>query len=87
MHQSDLFHGVDVLDGSRYELVLFFRDAPGIRASWFVRAAMDGDPAAQYGFALSYPEGAHDGKQWLERRRAHRISQKLSTHWLAMHGK
>ena len=81
VHQSDLFHGVDVLDGSRYELVLFFRDAPGIRASWFMRAAMDGDPAAQDGFALSYPEGAHDGQQWLEKACAQDFPEALRIGW------
>lgn len=83
VHQSDLYHGVDVLDGSRYELVLFFRDAPGTRASWFMRAAMDGDPAAQYGFALSYPEGARDGQQWLEKACAQDFPEAL--HALAGH--
>jgi len=73
VHRHDLQHGVEVQDGSRYSLVLFFKDSPKSASDgtcpWYFEAAQGGDAAAQYGWALSLAR-KHDwsnAKMWLEK--------------------
>jgi len=73
VHRYDLHHGVEVQEGSRSELLLFFKDSPDAVADdtspWYCKAAEAGDAAAQYGWALSL-FGQKDylkAKAWLEK--------------------
>lgn len=69
----DLHHGTEVQDGSRFELLLIFKDSPEAAASntspWYRDAAEAGDPSAQYGMALAFlDEGDFAAaRPWLEK--------------------
>lgn len=57
VYRYDLHHGVEVQEGSRFELLLYFKDSPQSAADnsspWYLKAAEAGDASAQYGWALS----------------------------------
>lgn len=57
LFQYDLYHGVDVQEGSQLELVLHFKDSPQAVADgtcpWYWSLAKENHPAGLYGHALS----------------------------------
>uniref|UniRef100_A0A7S2HXR5 Fe2OG dioxygenase domain-containing protein n=1 Tax=Alexandrium andersonii TaxID=327968 RepID=A0A7S2HXR5_9DINO len=57
VYRHDLHHGEEVQEGSRFELVLLFKDSQQAVADdtspWHFKAAEAGDAASQYGCALS----------------------------------
>lgn len=73
VYRSDLHHGVEVQEGSRSELLLYFKDSAQAAANdtspWHLKAAEAGDAAAQYGWALSLI-GQKDyarAREWLDK--------------------
>jgi len=72
-YRHDLHHGVEVQEGSRTELLLFFKDSPQSAVDgtspWHQKAAEAGDGAAQYGLAMSLvAQGNYDkAREWLDR--------------------
>jgi len=58
VYRYDLHHGVEVQEGSRFEIVLIFSDSAQSAAegtsSWYLQPAETGNAAAQYGLALSH---------------------------------
>ena len=55
LHSFDMMHGVDVVKGERYSLVLWFSTCEEAcsqrRSPWLQHAADAGDDVAQYGLA------------------------------------
>ncbi|CAE8613874.1 unnamed protein product, partial [Polarella glacialis] len=73
LHRYDLNHGVEVQEGSRSEIVLYFKDSPQAvssgSCSWYQQAAERGDAAAQLGLGLSLAdqEDFAEANRWLEK--------------------
>lgn len=73
VHQYDLHHGVEVQEGSRYELLLFFKDSPQAvlddTSPWYTKLAEAGDAAAQYGLAMSHysKKDYQSARIWIEK--------------------
>eukprot|EP00747_Dinoflagellata_sp_TGD_P113547 gnl/TRDRNA2_/TRDRNA2_171736_c0_seq2.p1 gnl/TRDRNA2_/TRDRNA2_171736_c0~~gnl/TRDRNA2_/TRDRNA2_171736_c0_seq2.p1 ORF type:complete len:757 (+),score=140.71 gnl/TRDRNA2_/TRDRNA2_171736_c0_seq2:66-2336(+) len=86
MNQYDLHHGIEVQEGSGFFLQLFFKDSPAAIASdsaaWYAGPAEAGDPAAQYGLALSLARQKdwNNAKTWLEKACAQDYPEALCTH-------
>lgn len=77
VHQFDLQHGVEVEDGERYALAIWFADAPQSRARgtapWVARAAAAGNADAQFLLATFCAQG----------RFGHRRDDDAAAEWLA----
>jgi TPR repeat protein len=71
--QHDLHHGVEVQEGSRSELLFFFKDAAQSvtkgTSPWYQQLAEAGNASAQYGLSLSlFHERDYAGAQsWLQK--------------------
>jgi len=86
LYRSDLHHGVEVQEGSRYELVLFFKDSRqavvDATCPWHLKAAEAGDASAQFALALSYlqSEDYQNARSWLDKSCAQDHPEALHTH-------
>lgn len=73
VYRHDLHHGVEVQEGSLYELILHFKDSAKALSErscpWYQKAADSGDASAQYALALSYLEQKdyHTARRWLDK--------------------
>jgi len=73
VHRYDLHHGVEVQEGSRYELLLFFKDSMQAvmddTSPWYTKEAEAGDAAAQFGLAMSHhaKQDHQNVRLWLEK--------------------
>lgn len=63
LHSFDLMHGVHVWKGTRYSLILWFKDSPqAVRdgtTPWYDEAVEQGDVDAMYSLAGNFERGAH----------------------------
>uniref|UniRef100_A0A7S1B1W6 Fe2OG dioxygenase domain-containing protein n=1 Tax=Noctiluca scintillans TaxID=2966 RepID=A0A7S1B1W6_NOCSC len=71
VHQSDLLHGVQVTNGTRWSWIIWMQDSPTCSADpvqWHLEAAEEGDPVAQFLTASRYGLGRIQQRtKWMQR--------------------
>lgn len=86
VHSFDLQHGVHVSRGSRYSLVIWFKDSPkavvGGTTPWLERLAEEGDAHAAHLLAESYEYGEHGRPCDLQEAvRLYQLGAQAGHHW------
>merc|ERR1712039_89430 len=87
VHQFDLNHGIDVKSGSRYSLIIWFKDSRqsclDTTSPWYRKMAEDGDVDAQFNLGNHYRSGRivrqdyKEAVKWLTRaaKQGHALAQ------------